>query len=97
MTTDIDELDPQPGFHIFGGEDRNHKDFKDPSPIKWLTGGKYQFELSSKFEEHAHIKRWCEENCKDTVAYLITASRYQSDVIYFFSETDAAAFKLRWL
>ncbi len=97
MTTDIDELDPKPGFHIFGGKDRNHKDFKDSSPIKWLTGEKYVFELSTDFKEHAHIKRWCEENCKDTVAYLVTTSRYTSDVIYFFSETDAAAFKLRWL
>lgn len=100
-TKNLDELNPQPGFHIFGGEDRNKKDYIDPAPIMWLTGEKYAFEIPRGFNEHAQIKRWCEQNCKDAVAYEIrreySMGTYLIDKIYFFLETDAAAFKLRWL
>lgn len=98
---DLDELDPQPGFHLFGGEDKNKKSYIDPAPIMLITGTKYVFDISRDFKEHAQIKRWCEQNCKDAVAYEIrrgySMGTYFTDKIYFFLETDAAAFKLRWL
>ncbi len=100
-TKNVDEFDPQPGFHLFGGEDSNKKDYIDPAPIKWITGKEYMFDMPRDFKEHAQIKRWCEENCKDAVAYEIkrgySMGTYFTDKIYFFLETDAAAFKLRWL
>lgn len=90
-----DEFEPQPGFHVFGGDNINAESYVDPEPIKWLTGTKYMVELPEDFKEHAQIKRWCELNCKDVVAYF--ASLRYADEIYFFLETDAVAFKLRWL
>ena len=98
---DLDELEPQPGFHVFGGKDKNKKEYIDPAPINWITGKKYAFEMSSDFNEHAQIKRWCEQNCIDAVAYEIrngySMGIYLTDKIYFFSEADAVAFKLRWI
>ena len=65
--------------------------------IKWLTGTKYLFELSNSFNEHAQLKRWCEENCEDVIVYYENKNTYDiPDEIYFYSETDDAAFKLRW-
>jgi len=98
---DLDELDPQPGFHLFGGEDKNKKDYINPAPILWVTGKKHAFDMPREFEEHAQVKRWCKQNCKDAVAYEIRKGYqmgiYLTDKIYFFSEEDAVAFKLRWL
>jgi len=98
---DLDELDPQPGFHLFGGEDKNKKGYINPAPILWVTGKKHAFDMPREFEEHAQIKRWCKQNCKDAVAYEIRRGYqmgiYLTDKIYFFSEEDAVAFKLRWL
>lgn len=97
-TKDLDEFDPQPSFHVFGWITNDIKNYKDLQPIKWLTGEKYMFELDSDFNEHAQIKRWCEQNSKDTVAYDMTRPGYNGkDKIYFFLETDAMAFKLKWL
>lgn len=97
-TKDLDDLDPQSGFHIFGWISNNGDDYRDPQPIKWLTGEKYMFNLDTDFNEHAQLKRWCEENCKDTIAYITARPNYRlQDKIYFFSETDAVAFKLRWV
>ena len=56
------------------------------------------FKMSPDFKEHAHVKRWCEQNCKEAAAYEMSRPGYTlSDKIFFFLETDAAAFKLRWL
>jgi len=100
-TKDLDEFKPQPGFHLFGGEDKKKKDYIDPFPLIWITGKKYMFDMPRDFKEHAQVKRWCEENCKDTVAYEVRTGYqmgiYVVDRIYFFSEIDATAFKLRWL
>lgn len=99
-TKDTDELNPQPGFHLFGGNDITDKSYVDIAPIIWITGKKYIFDMPRDFEEHAQIKRWCEQNCRDAVAYEkrgYSMGTYLTDKIYFFLETDAAAFKLRWL
>jgi len=43
----------------------------------------------------AVMKRWCEQNCEDTVVIWTGAI---SDIrFHFFRKTDAMAFKLRWL
>jgi len=60
-TKDLDEFEPQPGFDIFGWITTNSNDYKDPQPIKWLTGEKYMLELDVHFNEHAQVKRWCEQ------------------------------------
>lgn len=87
------ETKPQPGFHLF----RSGVDKDSDHEIRWLTGQKYIFFLDIDFEEQAQIKRWCEENCNDTIAYLEDTGWDCSDKISFYSESDAAAFKLRWL
>ena len=38
---------------------------------------------------------WCEENCKDH--YVFGHFSYNGPFVYFKSEEDAAAFKLRWM
>lgn len=66
--------------------------------IKWLTGFDYKFELPRDFHEHAQLKRWCNEECEDIVVFYEQEIQYRiSEYIYFYSETDAMAFKLRWL
>ncbi len=67
------------------------------SEIKWITGIKYSFEVPKEFQEHAQLKRWCEENCNDKVVYEENKTYHSVlDEIYFYDEEDAAAFKLRW-
>lgn len=87
------ETNPQPGFHLF----RSDSDRDIEHKTTWLTGQKYVFYLDLDLEEQAHIKRWCEENCVDTVVYVEDNGWEMHDGIYFYLESDAAAFKLRWL
>jgi len=92
MTKKINETTPKPGFHIF-----DHGDRETSGKINWLTGKLYSFILDVELKNHAQMKRWCEENCSDTVAYVEDDGWNKSDLIYFYLESDAAAFKLRWL
>ena len=62
--------------------------------IKWLTGTEFTFAMPKNFKQHAQLKAWCEENCEHLVAFL---GNGLGEHIYFFSEEDAMAFKLRWL
>lgn len=65
--------------------------------VKWITGTKYSFEIPEGFQEHAQLKRWCEENCNDKVVYEENKIYHSMlDDIYFYNEEDAAAYKLRW-
>ena len=66
--------------------------------LKWLVPTTKNHII--KIEKHdnvnwALIKRWCEQNCKDTVAIWTTQTSPTMD-FYFFSEIDLMAFKLRW-
>ncbi len=72
-------------------------DVNEYETIKWKTGYKYKLCFNTKFEEHAQLKRWCEENCMDIVIYWENNHWDQDDELYFFNEEDAAACKLRWL
>lgn len=92
MTKTNKETEPQPGFHLFKQGDR-----EADAKIRWLTGERHAFVLNVEFKNQAHIKRWCEENCTDTVSYLEDDGYRGSDEIYFYLESDAVAFKLRWL
>lgn len=66
--------------------------------IKWLTGFEYKFNIDKDFREHAQLKRWCNEECEDVVAFLTQEIQFvTTEHIFFYSETDAMAFKLRWM
>ena len=73
-------------FHIVDDEDT----------IKWLTGCQFYFTIEENFRQHAQLKRWCEENCADVVAFLNKAKFRYHESIFFFNEEDAMAYKLRW-
>ena len=64
--------------------------------IKWKTGYKNKLFFKVDFNEHAQLKRWCEENCSDIVIYWDSDHWENDDELYFFNEADAAACKLRW-
>ena len=82
-----EKMTSEPGFHVV----------KDSQEIRWLTGFEFVCILPEQFKQYAQVKRWCKENCEDTVAFL-GRTQFQSDErLYFFSETDAMAFKLGWL
>lgn len=82
-----EKMIPEPGFHII----------KEPDEIKWLTGLDFVFVLPNDFQQYAQIKRWCNENCEDTVAFLGRGHLRYEEQVYFFSESDAMAFKMKWL
>ena len=93
MTEEKRETKPQPGFHLF----RADTDRDIEHQITWLTGQIHSFYLDVELEEQAQIKRWCEENCTDTVVYVENTGWEMRDSIYFYLESDAIAFKLRWI
>lgn len=65
--------------------------------VKWITGYEYCFDIPKDYREHAVLKRWCLENCDDVVCYIMrNIGREVKDRIYFYSECDAMAYKLRW-
>ena len=86
MTKNLDNS--KPGFHIS----------EVYAEVKWLTGFEHGFIFDSRFRKHALMKRWCEENCEDTVCFFRTQSKTYSykESIYFILEEDAVAFKLQW-
>lgn len=83
----VEQKEESPGFHIV----------KESNDIRWLTGLEFVHDLPNEFKQYAQIKRWCENNCEDTVAFLCLSRFVSTERLYFFSETDAVAFKLRWL
>ena len=100
MTEVMDEFGSNPGF-IF---------LDKIEDIKWHANIHDYFEINPKFRDHALLRRWCEENCKDEVIYCILHTSdirdsvdklsqrniSLSDRIYFFRKEDMVAFKLRW-
>jgi len=65
--------------------------------IKWITGTERGFEIPRMFKEHARLKRWCIENCEDDICYYVSSQSYtSSDIIYFYADEDAVAYKLTW-
>lgn len=78
---------------------------KDNCEITWLTGFEFICTLPDEFKQYAQMKCWCEENLEHVVAFLgrggvcsycDRGGYRREENLYFFSETDAAAFKLRW-
>ena len=69
---------------------------EDYKKIKWLTGTEFTFTIDGGFKQHAQLKVWCEENCEKVVAFLCMGGG-ADEYIFFFSEEDAMAFKLKWL
>ena len=82
------EFGSRPGF-VF---------LKDLDDIRWYVNLNNCFDIDRGFDDHAKLKRWCEENCKDTVVYypLNELNPSIEDRIYFFNEEDMLGFKLRW-
>ena len=89
------ELEPKPAFIILDNID----------DILWNVNIDYFFEINSDFKKRAHMKRWCEQNCLDTVAYYMPYGNkvgfsenevILNDRIYFFRQEDMLAFKLQW-
>jgi len=77
-------------FMIFFGRSQYEK-------VKWETGYEYRLEFEQMFQKYAQLKRWCEENLSDKVAYWESDEPWsQEDTLYFFNEEDAVACKLRW-
>ncbi len=83
----VEQKEESPGFHIVGELDN----------VRWLTGLEFVHILPNNFKQYAQIKRWCENNCEDTVAFLCLSHYVSTERIYFFSGEDAIAFKLKWL
>ena len=94
-----DEVTPKRGFTIT----------KDRQKVTWTTGNKYFLDIPRPFKEKHVMKLWCEQNCRYRVVYYNDDVNLKSSLIrefdfeksqarmYFFSEEDAMAFKLRWL
>lgn len=82
---------PDVKFYILEGDSAR-------AEIKWLTGFETGFTMPHNFKKHAQVKRWCEENCSDAVAYYCDKSSFRhNEYLYFFAEEDAMAFKLVWV
>jgi len=65
--------------------------------LEWLVPTTNDHKV--EFDKHDNVnwsimKRWCEQNCEDTVA--VWTGNPISMYFYFFNKTDAIAFKLRW-
>lgn len=96
--TYTNEIKPKKGFTIT----------KEMSRVDWTTGKEHYIDLPVKFKDKHIMKLWCEQNCQYPVVYFADrfANRYaiqhfdpvkSSARVFFFSEEDAIAFKLRWL
>jgi len=97
--TYTNEVSPKRGFTVT----------KDRKKVIWTTGTDYYLDVPKKFKEKHIMKLWCEQNCQYPVIYfhdlviLRSAEARKFDIqtmqarMYFFSEEDAMAFKLRWL
>ena len=67
--------------------------------IKWLTGLKHLVEFDGRaFKEHAQLRDWCLENCTGKVVFIENMIRFNEIAIvaYFYNESDAVGFKLKW-
>ena len=64
--------------------------------LAWNTGLKNVVTIANSFQDHAQLKRWCEENCKELVVYCYSAAYKINDRLYFYDEEEAAACKLMW-
>ena len=96
--TYTNEIKPKKGFIIT----------KDISKVNWTTGIEHYVDLPTKFKDKHIMKLWCEQNCLYPVVYFDDkfSNRYaiqnfdltkSSARVFFFSEKDAVAFKLRWI
>ena len=96
--TYANEIKPKKGFTIT----------KEISKVVWTTGTKCYIDLPDNFKDKHIMKLWCEQNCQSPVVYFNDrfSNRYviqnfdpakSSARIFFFSEEDAMAFKLRWV
>ena len=82
-----DDLEPVKEVHII----------KSYADIEWLVPIDNDHKVSILKEgivNWAEMKRWCEQNSEDTV--VIWTSMFSEVHFYFFKESDAVAFKLRW-
>ena len=86
MEKKSEEFKPKPGFHMLD----------DYNELKWMTSTQFYFELPPGFKQYAQIKRWCEENCQDTVVFFDRIPFRREEALYFFNGEDAMACKLRW-
>ena len=90
------EISPKKGFLIT----------EDSEKVNWITGRKNFVDIPHGFKDKHVMKLWCEQNCQYPVVYfkdnqqLKWKSNFnENDSIarmYFFSEEDTMAFKLRW-
>lgn len=91
------EIAPKKGFIVTDNSDK----------ITWTTGRKHYVDIPKDFKDKHIMKLWCEQNCQYPVVYFINYSElkwkngFDADNsiarVYFFSEEDAMAFKLRWV
>ncbi len=91
------EIAPKKGFFVTEDHDK----------ITWTTGRKNFVDIPHDFEDKHVMKLWSEQNCQYPVVYFknqvelkwkngFDAGKSIARV-YFFSEEDAMAFKLRWI
>lgn len=96
--TYINEIKPKKGFIIT----------KEISKVNWTTGKEHYVDIPVNFKDKHIMKLWCEQNCQYPVAYFTARSvlnivfkDFNPDDstarVFFFSEDDAVAFKLRWV
>ena len=92
------EIKPKKGFIITS----------EISKVSWTTGMEHYVDLPHGFKDKHIMKLWCEQNCLYPVAYFDDrhCNRFvirnfdnikSSARVFFFSEEDAVAFKLRWI
>ena len=56
-----------PGFNIFGGEDKNKKDYIEPAPLKWITGKKY---IDCRNQSKDHIELVAKKLSTDMIKWI---------------------------
>lgn len=96
--TYTNEIKPKKGFIIT----------REMSKVNWTTSREHYVDLPDGFKNKHIMKLWCEQNCLYPVVYF--DDRYagsfvienfnsikSSARVFFFSEDDAVAFKLRWI
>jgi hypothetical protein len=72
--------------------------------IKWITGTKNVIEFDESFSDHAYFRDWCLDFCNNKIVFVddngqSVGSAYRYDIVYtvyFYSEEDAMACKLKW-
>ena len=72
---------------------REVRELASPGWFRW-QGGIYQLDITH-FGYRREIREWCDENIPKS--HLRDFPKLWGDLLYFKTEEDAMAFKMRWL